>query len=102
ENFEAAGSATTPPTGWTISTLGAGATPGWRFGTALGSSFFSIPAHTRYAATNDDDSDTNSSEDYLTSPAFSTASHSTVVLNYQSRLSGAFGTTGRVLASTDS
>jgi hypothetical protein len=101
EDFEVAGSATTPPAGWTISTLGAGTTPGWRFGTALGSSFFPIPAHTRYAAANDDDNNTNATEDYLISPVINLGAATSPILRFDSRHSGEFGSTAQVQASTD-
>jgi len=97
ENFEAdPGNPTTPPTGWTSSTQGTLATPGWRFGTALGSSFFPVPAHTRYAAANDDDQDDEGSFDYLVTPAFSLATASAARLVYASHIRNNTGHAGSV------
>lgn len=101
ENFEAAGPPETPPIGWTASTLAIGTTPGWRFGTSLGSAFHPIPPHTRYAATNDDDNNQNGTQDYLISPVFDLSAAPNSVLRFDSRLSGEYGTTGEVQGSTD-
>ncbi len=68
QDFEAG----SPPSGWSTSQN----TPsvGWEFGTDLGSQFFPIPAHGRYAVSNDDAHDDNSATanladlDYLISP----------------------------------
>src|SRR5687767_11691442 len=62
----------TPPSGWTTTQN----TPsvGFEFGTNLGSTYFAVPAHTRYALSNDDAHDDNSTnlnladQDRLISP----------------------------------
>lgn len=63
ENFEGAAL----PTGWT-NTYGS-ATYGWQFGTSLGSSYWPIPAHTTYAAANDDACNCTMSDVNLTTTA---------------------------------
>jgi len=68
QDFEAG----SPPSGWSTSQN----TPsvGWEFGTDLGSQFLPIPAHGRYAVSNDDAHDDNTATanladlDYLISP----------------------------------
>jgi hypothetical protein len=64
QNFEAG---TTIPTGWTQTTLATDG--GWKFGvnTALQSTYFPIPAHTKFACTNDDACNCNKSNDLLMS-----------------------------------
>ena len=68
EDFEAG----SPPGGW--STTQNTPSVGWEFGTDLGSPFFPIPAHGRYAVSNDDAHDDSSATanladmDYLISP----------------------------------
>lgn len=68
QDFEAG----SPPSGW--STTQNTPSVGWEFGSDLGSAFFPIPAHGRYAASNDDAHDDNSATanladlDYLISP----------------------------------
>ncbi len=59
------------PTGWTQTTLATDG--GWKSGTALNSSYFGIPAHTRYLATNDDACNCNKSNDFLKTSSFSLA-----------------------------
>ncbi len=68
EDFEVG----SPPAGW--STTQNTPSVGWEFGTDLGSQYFPIPAHGRYAVSNDDAHDDNSATanladlDYLISP----------------------------------
>lgn len=68
EDFETG----SPPAGW--STTQNTPSVGWEFGTDLGSAFFPIPAHGRYAVSNDDAHDDSSATanladlDYLISP----------------------------------
>lgn len=63
ETFESP--ATGLPTGWTQQTLATDG--GWIRGTALSSTDFTIPAHTRYMATNDDGCNCDKSNDRLIS-----------------------------------
>ncbi len=68
EDFEAG----SPPAGW--STTQNTPSVGWEFGTDLGTQYFPIPAHGRYAASNDDAHDDVSAtanladQDYLITP----------------------------------
>ena len=62
ENFETT-VGTAIPTTWTQST--ASSDGGWLSGTALASTYFPIPAHTRYLATNDDNCNCDKSKDSL-------------------------------------
>ena len=59
------------PTGWTQTTLATDG--GWLSGTALGSTYFPISAHTRYLATNDDNCNCDKSNDFLKTSSFSLA-----------------------------
>ncbi len=95
ENFE---STTFPPTGWSATTSGAG----W-FGTTNGSSsFFSIPAHTRYACANDDaNSSNNGCCDYLMTPALDLSVAPGFVMTFASYFTGVYGGTATVELSTD-
>jgi len=103
EDFESG----TPPTGWTTSAN----TPsvGWEFGTSLGSQFFPVDPHTRYACSNDDAHDDNSAMqnvadmDYLISPAMDLTPHSGsgVVMTFEYVQPGNWGSTGAVEVSTD-
>ncbi len=74
QNFEAS---TSIPTGWTQTTLATDG--GWKFNinTVLSSQNFPIPAHTKFAATNDDTCNCNKSDDLLMTPVInlSTAIH---------------------------
>lgn len=67
ENFEGT-TGTSLPAAWTQTTLATDG--GWKTGTTLGSSSFSIPSHTRYMATNDDACNCNKSNDFVVTPSF--------------------------------
>ena len=83
---------------------------GWEFGTAsaLGSTYFPIPAHTKIAASNDDAHDNNSAtanladRDRLILPTQDLSSYSMVALTFDSYLNGIYGSLGDVEFSTDS
>jgi hypothetical protein len=79
EDFEAT-TGTAIPSTWTQSTLSTDG--GWLSGTgtSLASTYFPIPAHTRFVATNDDGCDCNKSNDFLKSASFSLAAASHPVL----------------------
>lgn len=95
------------PAGWsrTQNTPSAG----WEFGNNLGSSYFAIPAHTMYAASNDDAHDDNSttandaSMDRLITPNMDLTPYAAtgVVLKYQYVQSGAWGSVGSIEVSTN-
>lgn len=95
ENFE---SGVLPP-GWSLSQE-AGSN-GWLVGTNLGSTYFDIPPHTFYAASNDDTCYCDMSNDMLITPAFDFSSYSSVTLQYDAYISGLFGSSGKILATTD-
>src|ERR1700685_4084970 len=61
EDFEST-SGTGIPTGWTKTQPASNTTSGWMSGTALGSTYYIIPAHTRYVAVNDDITQTSTSQ----------------------------------------
>jgi hypothetical protein len=79
EDFEAG---TTIPTGWTQTTIATDG--GWLFGdaTAMGSQYFTIPDHTKFACTNEDACNCDKSNDFLMSPSFSTSSSTALVLKF--------------------
>lgn len=95
------------PSGWTRTQ--ASPSVGWEFGNNLGSSYFPIPAHTRYAASNDDAHDNsattanNASLDRLITPAMDlTPFNGTgVVLKFDYIQPGNFGSSGTIEASTN-
>jgi hypothetical protein len=96
-----------PPSGWTRTQN----TPsvGFEFGTALGSSYFPISAHTRYAVSNDDAHDDNSTaanvadRDRLISPAMDLTPYASsgVVATFAYISPGNYGSTAHVEVSTD-
>lgn len=103
EDFETG----TPPSGWLLSAN----TPsmGWEFGTALGSQFFPVDPHTRYACSNDDAHDDNSAGqnvadmDRLITPAMDLTPYSAsgVILSYEYVQPATWGSTGAIEVSTD-
>ncbi len=99
-DFEANGDNTLPAR-WTRSSLATG----WEVGSALGSSYWSVPAHTVYAATNDDaaGSDGDGSMDLLFSPYFDfTGAYEGIpLLSFDSFFNGAYGQLADVEISTD-
>lgn len=103
QDFEAG----SPPSGWTRSQNSPSF--GFEFGTALGSTYFPIPAHTRYAASNDDAHDDNSTtlnradRDRLITPTLNLSAYSGqgILLTFQFVGPGTYGSTAHVEASTD-
>ncbi len=98
EDFENA-SGTTPPTGWTRTSNGVG----WKFGANLGSQYWHIPSHTKYAAANDDAAGQNNdgSVDYLISPAIDLSGYTTVLLKFAKFFDGKYDQLASVEISTD-
>lgn len=103
QDFEAG----SPPAGWTRSQNSPSV--GFEFGTALGSQYFNIPSHTRYAASNDDAHDASgglanvADRDRLITPALNLTAYSGfgILLTFQYLNSGQYGSTAHVEASTD-
>jgi hypothetical protein len=103
EDFETG----TPPAGWTTTQ----ATPsfGFEFGTSLGSTYFPVAAHTRYACSNDDAHDDNSTNlnladfDRLITPSMDLTPYSAtgVAIKFAYVNPEAYGSTGHVEVSTD-
>jgi hypothetical protein len=102
ENFE--GGAL--PTGWTRSQ----STPsvGWEFGASLGSQYWAIPTHTKYAASNDDANDDNTlllnlaDKDRLITPALDlTSPTAAVALSFDAFYSGDYGSVATIEVSTN-
>jgi Outer membrane protein Omp28/Secretion system C-terminal sorting domain len=103
QDFEAG----SPPATWTDTQ----ATPsaGWEYGNNLGSTYFAIGAHTRYACSNDDAHDDNSttlndaSADYLISPVMNLTPYAAtgVVLKFQYIQPGTYGSVGTVEVTTN-
>ncbi len=67
------------PAGWSQTTLATDG--GWKFGSALGSSSFAIPAHTKYAASNDDACDCDKSADRLKTSAMDLSSYTKIFMS---------------------
>jgi hypothetical protein len=78
EDFEGTGI----PATWTQTTLSTDA--GWKHGanTALQSSSFPIPAHSKMIATNDDACNCNKSNDFITSPSFDLSTVTSAALKF--------------------
>lgn len=101
ENFESG----TIPAGWTKTQD----TPsvGWELGNALGSQYFVIPAHTNYAASNDDAYDNQNAtqnkadKDFLITPVIDFTGHTTAILTFDAFFSGESGSVATIEATTD-
>ncbi len=98
EDFESA-SGTTPPSGWTTSSNGAG----WSFGTNLGSQYFPISAHTTYACSNDDQAGNgnDASVDFLVSPVLDLSNYTNTSLQFVYTYSNTYGSVATVEVSTN-
>ncbi|MCF8294555.1 MAG: choice-of-anchor J domain-containing protein [Bacteroidales bacterium] len=95
ENFENG----TLPQGWeTKNALGAA---GWLIGNDYTSTYFNIPSHTVYAASNDDACYCNSSNDLLISPYFDLSYYTSFTLLFDAFYTGEFYSSAVVLISTD-
>jgi hypothetical protein len=85
------------------------AAKGWEFGNAsqLSSFFWTIPAHTNFAAANDDKYDDNTmllnkaSEDFLITPSMNLTPYSRVLLKFKAFYDGKFGSDAFIKVSTD-
>ena len=97
ENFEAG----VLPAGWELS-QSAGSL-GWLFGTSLGSTFWSVPAHTGYSATNDDGAvdPNNASMDYLITPLLDFTGYTSINLTFDAYVEETYLSTSTVEISTD-
>lgn len=98
ENFQSA-SGSTPPNGWTRTQ--ATGSNGWKFGSSLGSQYWTVPAHTIYAASNDDDCNCNMSVDFLISPVIDLSAYTGAVLTFQAFFTGDYNSTAYVKVSTN-
>jgi hypothetical protein len=82
---------------------------GWEFGTNLGSSYFNIPTHTGYAASNDDAHDDNSTTanvaniDRLITPVMNLTAYagSSVIVKFDYIQPGNYGSSGSVEVTTN-
>lgn len=101
ENFEGTGL----PVGWTRTQN----TPsvGWVFGAALGSQYWAIPTHTKYAASNDDANDVQAATqnlaniDRLITPPLNLTSQMAVALKFDAFFTGAYGSVATIEVSTN-
>ena len=100
QDFEAYGDNTLPG-GWTRSSLATG----WEIGSDLGSTYWSIPTHTIYAAANDDTagSSGDGSMDILNMPVIdlSGTTPGAPILGFDSYYTGGYGQLAYIEASTD-
>jgi len=87
------------PTGWT-ETHGA-ATTGWAFGNNLGSTYWVIPSHTNYAATNDDLCNCDMSNVLLYTATIDLSNAGNPNLNFDYILSGDYSDMAKILVSTN-
>lgn len=95
ENFESG----SLPAGWSRSNKPGAA--GWLITNDYNSTYFPIPPHTTYAASNDDSCYCNSSNDLLISPYFDLTFYTTFTLSFEAYYSGLFNSSAAVLVSTD-
>ena len=97
EDFE---SGVFPPVGWQATTQGS---VGWYATTDGSSAYFSIPSHTTYAVSNDDEggSANNGCCDYLITPQLDLTNAPSFVLGFQSFYNGDYGQMAYVEMSTD-
>jgi len=97
EDFE---SGVFPPAGWQATTQGS---VGWYATTDGSSAYFTVPPHTTYAISNDDEggSANNGSVDYLITPELDLTGAPSYVLSFQSFYTGDFGQMAYVEMSTD-
>ncbi len=87
------------PAGWTLKQEAG--SDGWLVGNNLGSTYFPVPSHTFYAASNDDTCYCDMSNDMLITPAFDFSQFAGITLQFDAFISGQYGSSGKVLASTD-
>lgn len=87
------------PAGWTQTTNGVG----WAFGSNLSSTYWTIPSHTIYAASNDDGagSGNDGSVDYLITPALDFSGNTAVILEFAEFMDGAYSESASVEVSTN-
>ena len=101
QNFE---QGTLPP-GWTRTQNTPSA--GFEFGDNLASSYFSIPPHTKYAASNDDKHDDNTTnankadQDRLITPTLNLSSYNGVAITFSYYTTAAYGSTAHLEISTN-
>ncbi|MBK6344597.1 MAG: carboxypeptidase regulatory-like domain-containing protein [Bacteroidales bacterium] len=95
EDFEGA---VFPPAGWQALTQN---TTGWYATTNGSSSSFAIPAHTKYAVTNDDADNGDGCCDYLITPEMDWSNLPSYRLNFASYYDGSFSQSAYVEISTD-
>jgi hypothetical protein len=103
EDFESVSSSTTEtaPNGWsTDKTSG----DGWKFGSDLSSSYWSIPEHTKYAADNALNNTDQGDEKnvFLKSPVIDLRGHSNIALKFDSYYTGGYSQRAWIVVSTDS
>ena len=87
-----------PPAGWQAITQN---TNGWYATSNGSSSYFTIPAHTKYAVANDDAANGNGCCDYLITPEMDWTDLPTYRLNFASYYTGEYGQSAYVEISTD-
>lgn len=101
ENFEGTGL----PAGWTKTQNTPSA--GWEFGANLSSQYWVIPAHTKYAASNDDAHDNSTtnlndaSADRLITPAIDLTTITSAALKFDAYYSGIYGSVATVEVSVN-
>lgn len=74
---------------------------GWLVGNDLASNYFNVPAHSTYAASNDDTCFCDMSRDYLITPYFDFSAQTNIILDFAAFYSGSYGSSAHVLVSTD-
>ena len=83
EDFEAG-----TPDDWTITTNSA---QGWFHTSDCTSEWWTVPAHTNYMCSNDDQANDDGSVDYLVTPSLNVSGAASVILSFDSYFDGAYG-----------
>ena len=83
EDFEAG-----IPEDWTLTTNSA---QGWYLTTDCTSEWWTVPTHTNYMCSNDDQANDDGSVDYLVTPSLNVSGAASVILSFDSYFDGAYG-----------
>jgi len=98
ENFENTNDGYLPD-GWTK--IQENGSDGWVTGNNLASNYFQVPPHSKYAATNDDECNCNSSRNMLITPVIDLTGYTAVVLRFDRYFTRRYGDDVSVEVSTD-
>ena len=81
------------PDDWTLTTSSA---QGWYLTTDCTSEWWTVPAHTNYMCSNDDQANDDGALDYMVTPMLNVSGAASVILNFDSYFDGAYGQTASI------